>query len=38
MVDRVGRNKVEYFSAPGSRTSSIPLKDPESQGERKQKA
>ena len=27
-VDRMGRKKVEYFSAPGSKTSSIPLKNP----------
>ena len=28
-VDRMGRKKVKYFSAPGSKTSSIPLKSPE---------
>ena len=36
-VDRMGRKKVEYFSAPGSKTSSIPLKNPERvRGERRQ--
>ena len=25
----MGRKKVEYFSTPGSKTSSIPLKNPE---------
>ena len=25
----MGQKKVEYFSAPGSKTSSIPLKNPE---------
>ena len=25
----MGREKVKYFSAPGSKTSSIPLKNPE---------
>ena len=28
-VDRMGREKVKLFSAPGSKTSSIPLKNPE---------
>ena len=34
-VDRVGREKVEQFSAPGSKTSSIPLKNPEKVRERR---
>ena len=28
-VDRMGREKVKYFSAPGSKTSSMPLENPE---------
>ena len=28
-VDEMGRKKVKSFSAPGSKTSSIPLKNPE---------
>ena len=28
-VDRMGRKKVKYVSAPGSKTSSIPLENPE---------
>ena len=35
MVDRVGRKKVKQFSAPGLKTSSIPLKNPERVRERR---
>ena len=28
-VDWIGRKKVKYFSAPGLKTSSIPLENPE---------
>ena len=38
-VDRTGRKKVEWFSAPGTETSSIPLKNPERvRGEWRQEA
>ena len=29
MVNRLGRKKVKQFSGPGTKTASIPLKNPE---------
>ena len=38
MVNGMGRKKVKQFSAPGSKTSSIPSENPERvRGERKQR-